>query len=384
MREFPLGRLRYLYHCHICNHVTINRLPFFTAVRGASSQLLRYGARTGKRWTTSRGYHSLGYQLERFKLNPDKFFKGGVTSSSLRFLTSWHLLKSLPAGKLTLAGGGLLFGGLGLLFVNRYPTAYCRNETESGCRLQTPNSDSVVLSLAQTPISELSLLQQLKLVIRFLCLSILFSPAALLYGVSYLTGSSDLANLAWRYSFFAIQMAGPAFVKLGQWASTRRDIFSEDFCRAMSKLHTRCNPHSWRDTDRAMCENFGEDWEENVIILDHTVIGSGCVAQVYQGYLKTRDHNKGSKDNVLDKLVAGEVDSTELKEAALTADHGYIPIAVKVLHPRIVEAMDQDIRLMKYVASWVDRLFPDVHWIALKECVDEFSAILQQQVGGAC
>ena len=50
------------------------------------------------------------------------------------------------------------------------------------------------------------------------------------------------------------------------------------------------------------------------------------------------------------------------------------------LHPGVVGAMDADIRLMRYVASWVDYLYPDVHWIALKECVDEFSFVMQQQV----
>ena len=117
-----------------------------------------------------------------------------------------------------------------------------------------------------------------------------------------------------------------------------------------------------------------------MIILDHSAIGSGCVAQVYQGYLRTENGDKKLREKVLDKLVAGEVGSEELKEAALTADHGYIPIAVKVLHPGIVEAMDGDIRLMKYVASWMDYVYPDLHWIALNECVKEFSTVMQQQV----
>ena len=297
---------------------------------------------------------------------------------------SQRLFKSPTATKITLASGGLLCGGLGgFLFVNRDQTAPRQSETECDCGPQTQNSDSAELVLAQTPISELSLIQQLKLVVRFLYLSVLFSPAIVLYGVSSLTGSSGAAHLAWRYAYFAIQMAGPAFIKLGQWASTRRDIFSEEFCRALSKLHTRCSPHSWGATERLMRENFGETWEEKVIILDHDAIGSGCVAQVYQGYLRTQNGDKKSGDNVLDKLVTGgEVDSKELKEAVLTGDHGYIPIAVKVLHPGIVEAMVGDIQLMKYMASWVDYVYPDVHWIALKECVEQFSTVMQQQVIG--
>ena len=399
MRELLVGgRLQYLYHCRVCNRVSVHRLQFSTTLRAKPSlQLLqRCGVQTlkhGERLTTisttrplaSRGYHSLSHHLQRFRLNPvgGRFFKGRTLyHSGLRQLVSQHLFRSPLATKFTFASGGLLFGGLGgFLFINRDQTGCHQSETECDCGPQTQNCDSSELVLAQTPISELSLIQQLKLVTRFLFLSVLFSPAVILYGVSFLTGSRDAEYLAWRYVYFAIQLAGPAFIKLGQWASTRRDIFSEDFCRALSKLHTRCSPHSWRATERLLCENFGENWEEKVIILDHNAIGSGCVAQVYQGYLRTEQGDKKVGDSVLDKLVTGgEVGSKELKEAALTADHGYIPIAVKVLHPGIIEAMDGDIRLMKYVASWVDYVYPDVHWIALKECVEEFSMVMQQQV----
>jgi aarF domain-containing kinase len=307
-------------------------------------------------------------------------------NSGIRQLVSQYLFRSPTATKITFASsGGLLLGGLGgFLFVNRNQTGHHQSETECDCEHQTQNNcDSSELLLAQTPISELSLIQQLKLVARFLFLSVLFSPAVILYGVSFLTGSRDAEYLAWKYVYFTIQLAGPAFIKLGQWASTRRDMFSEDFCRALSKLHTRCSPHSWRATEQLLCENFGEDWEEKVVILDHNAIGSGCVAQVYQGYLRTEQSNKKvERDGVLeDKVIPeGEVGLRDLREAALMADRGYTPVAVKVLHPGIVEAMDGDIRLMKYVASWMDYVYPDLHWIALKECVDEFSMVMQQQV----
>ena len=381
MIEIPLGRLQYFYHCRVCNRVSVHRLHFSTAVRTASSNLiLRSGIqnlRNGPK--IERGFHSLTNHLERLRLNVNlsKIYKrGAVFGNGLRQLTSQHLVRSPKAVGVSLAGGVLL--GAGLVFINKPPqiTTYasCQNETESDHETQTQNFESPELSLAQTPISELSFLQQLKLFARFVYLSILFSPAAVLYGVSYLTGSSDVANLAWRYVFFAIQMAGPAFIKLGQWASTRRDIFSEDFCRALSKLHTRCNPHSWRDTERMMGENFGENWKEKVIIVDRKAIGSGCVAQVYQGYLKTHDESH-ARSREFESTAEVQQDKDTLKR-----DNSYTPIAVKVLHPGVVEAMDRDIRLMRYVASWVDYLYPDVHWIALKECVDEFSFVMQQQV----
>ena len=375
MLELPLGRLQHLYRCRVCHRVSVHGVPLSTALRTVLSKSVQRSSgiqslKNGGGLVAGRGYHSLSYQLERTRLG--KIFRSsrGV-SNVLRQFTSRHPFKS---SRLALVGGSVLCGGLGgLVFVNnrRPQTANCDGETEG---TQTATSCSTELSLAQTPISELTLFQQLKLLIRFVYLSFLFSPAAVLYGASYLTANNELANLAWRYVYFVIQMAGPAFIKLGQWASTRRDLFSEDFCRALSKLHTRCNPHSWTDTDRMMCESFGENWKEDVVINDRDAIGSGCVAQVYQGYLRTGDGKENNEISDNDKSK---------KKNNVRTDLSYVPVAVKVLHPGVVEAMDRDIRLMKYVASWVDYLYPDVHWIALKECVDEFSFVMQQQVGGA-
>ena len=381
MMELGLGRLQTLYHCRVCNRVSVyraqlSRTPTRLILQSAIQDLKNVNRVT----FNPRNYNTLsGRLIEKFRVNPSKVFQRGTAfSSGLRHLTLQHLFKSPVSTKITLASGGLLCGGLLLCGNKLHQTAHCKDENETDCVEQTLNSDSSQLSLAETPINELSLLQQLKLVVRFVYLSFLFSPAAILYGASYLTGNDDLESLAWKYFYFAIQMAGPAFIKLGQWASTRRDIFSEEFCKALSKLHTRCNPHSWPATDRIMRENFGDNWKDNIVIVDHDAIGSGCVAQVYQGYLKTHD-SKSDDSSTLDKLVESDI---ELKEGTLREEHGYVPIAIKVLHPGMVEAMDGDIRLMKYVASLVDRLYPDVHWIALRECVDEFSFVMQQQVGG--
>lgn len=37
--------------------------------------------------------------------------------------------------------------------------------------------------------------------------------------------------------------SGPAFIKWGQWASTREDIFPPAFCAVLSELHDRAPTH---------------------------------------------------------------------------------------------------------------------------------------------
>ena len=243
---------------------------------------------------------------------------------------------------------------------------------------------------------QFTILQQIHLALRLVYLAVIFSPVIVIQCLSYLFGSPYLENLGWKYMLVAIQLAGPAFMKLGQWASTRRDIFCDKFCNTLSQLHTRCDAHSWNETAQFLEENFGEQWEEQLVIEDHTPIGSGCVAQVYKGYLvsevlerrqRQKHHlGKNTNRNWTGSSVATckEQDGTQLPLdiASITSTGGrsFVPIAVKVLHPGVVEAMEMDITLMKYVASWVDYVYPKVYWIALKECVDQFSIVMNKQV----
>lgn len=277
--------------------------------------------------------------------------------------------------------------------------AACLSSQDSGVAVEqqlVPKPES--LNIAEV---RFTLLQQIWLSLRLVYLGIVFFPAVLLHCLSYLFGSPYLSNLGWRYLMVAIQIAGPAFVKLGQWASTRRDIFSEEFCNILSQLHTRCSPHSWDKTTEFLRENFGEQWEEDLMIFDHIPIGSGCVAQVYKGYLRSETveryqsqrnrHIQVAKriqtvSNRGDVAMLEDQDESQLTLTSTsntsTSGRRFIPIAVKVLHPGVVDAMEVDITLMKYVASWVDYVYPDVHWVALRECVDQFSEIMTKQVWG--
>lgn len=265
-----------------------------------------------------------------------------------------HISRLVPVPRnvvILLGLGGM--GGLSLTVIK-----YFRSDRTSRCQ------SIAGVCPAQRSVKEFSVFQRMYLTARFFYLCLLFSPALVMYVLSRLLGSTLLANGSWKYALFALESAGPAFVKLGQWASTRRDLFSEDFCRTLSALHIRCTPHSWRDTVKMLEGNFGPDWQESLDIVERDPIGSGCVAQVYQGQL-----HHPSKDMI----------GSARPVAADRADSG-IPVAIKVLHPNIVWKMEQDIYLMKYMASWVDRLYPDVHYVALTECVDEFTVIMEKQV----
>lgn len=272
-----------------------------------------------------------------------------------------------------LLGFGVM-GGVSLSVIK-----YFKSDRTSNCQSQvTPP-----VTASEMTVSQFGVIQRLQLAARFLYLCVLFSPALTLYLLSRLFNSDTLANSSWKYVLFALQNAGPAFLKLGQWASTRRDLFPDEFCATLSVLHLRCHPHSWAETERLMEASFGPRWQEILCIVDHVPIGSGCVAQVYQGKLYHRGDGpiKQASDvaisgGVVSGVVDSDVTTSEGDGDVITGE----PVAVKVLHPNIVQRMEQDICLMKYVASWVDLLYPAVYWVALTECVDEFSIIMEKQL----
>lgn len=161
------------------------------------------------------------------------------------------------------------------------------------------------------------------------------------------------SNIAWRYTIFALQYLGPSFVKLGQWAATRRDLFPVHFCNRLSDLHSQTNTHDFSHTHKALVEAFGEDYESRGLIVtkDDTILGSGSVAQVYKGTL-----NCASKQGK--------------------------PVAVKVLHPNIRVKVERDLALMQYIAEFIDRYIPlqTVKMLSLPRAVKNFADIMIRQV----
>ena len=268
---------------------------------------------------------------------------------------------------------------------------------------QTPKDDAMYRvhiadhsSYCEATFSQFTLPEKVYIVLRWVYLTFLFSPAVVLYGLSRLLRSRRLESFAWSYVMRAVQTAGPAFIKLGQWASTRRDLFSVEFCDSLSQLHSSCQPHQWRHTVQTLDEEFGRDWDTVLEISDRQPIGSGCVAQVYKGHLKTRstadtlnpegesgigeDLNRTFFSRILHSWSSKSRREGELEGKKEEEEEGPVPVAVKVLHPGTVQAMERDMLLMRYGAYWMDRLHPDFHWVALKECFSEFSVIMRKQV----
>ncbi|XP_060052691.1 uncharacterized aarF domain-containing protein kinase 2 isoform X2 [Erinaceus europaeus] len=252
-------------------------------------------------------------------------------------------------------------------------------------------------------------LPHLRLCLRAGALLLRFLPLLLLYPLTYLAPGA--ARLWLHLLLKATETSGPTYIKLGQWASTRRDLFSEAFCAQFSRLHVRVAPHPWAHTERFLRGAFGEDWARALSFAGREPVGSGCVAQVYKAYaepafldlpstqrlaprarspgltggpahLGSRSRAPGSltDQTFLERLLlpeAGQMEPTATQPLGLRGP--LLPVAVKVLHPGLLAQVQMDLMLMK-LGSRVLGLLPGVKWLSLPEIVEEFEKLMVQQI----
>uniref|UniRef100_A0A8C2UQU7 AarF domain containing kinase 2 n=2 Tax=Chinchilla lanigera TaxID=34839 RepID=A0A8C2UQU7_CHILA len=239
-----------------------------------------------------------------------------------------------------------------------------------------------------------------------------FLPLLLLLPLTYL--APGLAALWLRLLLKATEAAGPTCIKLGQWASTRRDLFSEAFCAHFSRLHVRVAPHPWAHTERSLRQALGDDWGRVLFFETREPVGSGCVAQVYKAFASPALLGDGDARGPGEASGAGAVAALQelfgalgkprkapgsLADQALlerlllpTTDpggpqtpgrapgpRGLVPVAVKVLHPGLLSQVQVDLLLLK-LGSRALGLLPGVQWLSLPEIVEEFEKLMTQQV----
>ncbi|XP_038011642.1 uncharacterized aarF domain-containing protein kinase 2 [Motacilla alba alba] len=269
----------------------------------------------------------------------------------------------------------------------------------------------------------------LRLGVRACGLLLRFGPLLLLYPLGRLWPGMGARWL--RLLRRAAEAAGPTCVKLGQWASTRRDLFSEAFCDEFSKLHVEVSPHPWGHTDELLRKAFGEDWMGILKFPSREPVGSGCVAQVYKAYadlaaiggsrakeleqhselrsafeawqvsgfrgllgwlrrrkskeirdersreeLSSADCSQGSSGS---RMSLMEQRAKPLLNANPSSARHLMPVAIKVLHPGLVHQVQMDLFLMK-MGSRIIGLLPGFKWLSLTEIVEEFEKLMMQQI----
>ncbi|KAG6220155.1 hypothetical protein E4U34_003118 [Claviceps purpurea] len=227
---------------------------------------------------------------------------------------------------------------------------------------------------------------------RFLQLVVIFVPViatvpALWLGPRQPDRDNERSGTLWWYGFLvkSMELAGPAFIKLGQWAASRSDIFPNEMCETMSKLHSNAPAHSMHATRKTVEAAFdGRRFEDIFDEFDQKPLGVGAIAQVYKAKLKPELaesmsnglHGRGEESAGLTENVRRHVDVV-LKSSPKRVPSSYV--AVKVLHPKVERTVRRDLRIMGFFAS-VLHFIPTIEWLSLPDEVGQFGEMMKLQL----
>jgi aarF domain-containing kinase len=78
----------------------------------------------------------------------------------------------------------------------------------------------------------------------------------------------------------SLARCGPVGIKWGQWASTRYDLFADDFCEALGTLTNRAPAHSFACTREAVEASFGKPMDAIFLSFEEKPLASGSIGQV--------------------------------------------------------------------------------------------------------
>lgn len=189
------------------------------------------------------------------------------------------------------------------------------------------------------------------LLVRAFYLAILFSPSIAMAPFAEVLGPR-YRKIWLQVVHRTLERAGPAFIKWGQWAATRPDLFPRDLCAELSKLHSKAPEHNWAYTKKAVEKAFGRKLSEIFDNFEQTPVASGSIAQVHRASLKSRYPGRENKP---------------------------MKVAVKVRHPGVGESIRRDFEIINVVAK-LSGFIPSLKWLRLDESVQQFAVFMMSQV----
>ena len=143
----------------------------------------------------------------------------------------------------------------------------------------------------------------------------------------------------------ALEGLGPIFVKFGQVMSTRRDLLPTDIADELARLQDRVPPFPSEVAVAIIEKSFGRPLDRIFATFEQVPVASASIAQVHFATLPDgRD------------------------------------VAVKVLRPNLLPAIEKDLALMRMMAGWVEKASADGKRLKPKEVVAEFDKYLHEEL----
>lgn len=177
--------------------------------------------------------------------------------------------------------------------------------------------------------------------LRFCHLVVYFAPVVITSPMMFIPYLSKLwySLLVWE-----VHNAGPVFIKLGQWASTRPDLFPPALIKRLSTLQAKVKNEKVKYSKKEIENQLNSKITDIFSEFNENTIGSGCIASVYKA-----------------KLVSTGED-----------------VAVKVLRKNIREIVNRDLYIMYTCACILDYL-PYMGVLNLPNMCIQFSKTMLSQ-----
>jgi ubiquinone biosynthesis protein len=143
----------------------------------------------------------------------------------------------------------------------------------------------------------------------------------------------------------ALEALGPIFVKFGQVLSTRRDLLPLDIADELARLQDRVPPFPSAQAVAEIESSLGKPVSQLFSSFDETPVASASIAQVHLAVL-----------------------------------HDGREVAVKVLRPRVEEAIARDLALLETAAALAERWWAEGRRLKPRQVVAEFARHLEEEL----
>lgn len=218
-------------------------------------------------------------------------------------------------------------------------------QTVNSCYSLASNNYNILISFIW------AIMEKLMLLLRILYLMSLFAPAVAM--APFVDAFGGNYRKLWIHILHcSLERAGPAFIKWGQWAATRPDLFPKDICDQMAKLHSKAPAHGFSHTKKTVESAFGHRLQDIFEDFEIEPVASGSIAQVHRAVLRFQGPGHEVKPMI---------------------------VAVKVRHPGVREAISRDFTIINWVAK-LSSFLPTLQWLRLDESVQQFAVFMLSQV----
>jgi aarF domain-containing kinase len=200
--------------------------------------------------------------------------------------------------------------------------------------------------------------------------------------VAYFTPPETKINrFAWNYGVWAIEKAGPTFVKLVQWATTRNDLFSTEFIQNFSKLQDNTMGHSWKDTIVLLEDSYGKNYMD---IFEFDNVNDSLQLQEGKGKVmrSSANHNM-HKGDAVSPIGSGCI--AQVYKAKLKKDTTLLPkgsdVAIKVTHPNILHKVCVDFYILNKITRCMEAVpYLNLDYLSMRDSVEQFRDIMLPQL----